>query len=278
MNFSKSEKYLDFLTLGTASWGQKISKNNAHRILALFYENGYRCVDTATNYPIDKNPENFGMTLNWLTEFRTDFPELKIYVKAGAATNFGDSDTLLNSSYLDLLFHKLSSELGVNLAGIGIHWDNLGQGEARSEVIEFLTNLSRQGLLIGLSGVQSLENYAATNESRTLPWNFQINLSPLIEPTGINQKLRIRDLFPNAKIYGYNLLGGSKSTDKWLASERKAKLSGHFDIAASGTMISLLEAIISRSSTQKIDGILIGPTTIEQTQQWCSAIEKCNHE
>ena len=39
-------------------YAKKVTKKEAFRILETYYNYGFRWIDTATNYPIDGNPEN----------------------------------------------------------------------------------------------------------------------------------------------------------------------------------------------------------------------------
>ena len=134
--------------LGTAGWGQKVSKAEAYQILQTFYGNGFRWIDTATNYPIDRNPENYGKTIEWLSDFHSDFPELKVFVKTGSATNLGDPTQLINASYFALAFDILVSQLGGCLGGLGIHWDKGTAVSKRIAVIDFFSNINNRGFAI----------------------------------------------------------------------------------------------------------------------------------
>ena len=47
------------IMLGTALWGWTTPPTVCYQLLDHFYESGYRQVDAATNYPINKNPSDF---------------------------------------------------------------------------------------------------------------------------------------------------------------------------------------------------------------------------
>jgi aryl-alcohol dehydrogenase-like predicted oxidoreductase len=46
------------LLLGTAMWGWTVSRPTCFDLLDTFYAAGFRQVDAAVNYPINKNPDD----------------------------------------------------------------------------------------------------------------------------------------------------------------------------------------------------------------------------
>ena len=64
------------LILGTAMWGWTTSPAMAMTLLDQFYAAGGRAVDTATNYPINKNPGDFRqaerMLADWIRATMTE--------------------------------------------------------------------------------------------------------------------------------------------------------------------------------------------------------------
>ena len=260
--------------LGTAGWGRKVSKTEAHRILETFYGYGFCWIDTATNYPIDRNPENYGKTIEWLSDFHSDFSELRVFVKTGSATNLGDHTQLINASYFALVFDILVSQLRGCLGGLGIHWDNGTAVSDRMAVIDFFSNINNNGFAIGLSGISESEIYTVGSIAMGLPWIFQINFSPVRLEHSILELDQIRSDFPKAKVYGYNLLGGTTAKGLLEDGGRFANLNRLINGPTEENRGKILEQIISRCISFNIDGLVIGPTSAVQCLDWCTNLNR----
>jgi len=91
MNTSRSKKKL---ILGTALWGWGITRPEAFKILERHFENDEIIVDTATNYPINKNPKDFGLAIRWLSEWTSAHPneQFSLIAKIGSTNNMGETD------------------------------------------------------------------------------------------------------------------------------------------------------------------------------------------
>ncbi len=262
--------------LGTAGWGQDIPKPEAYRILEIFYANGHRWVDTATNYPINKNPEDFGKTILWLCDFRKDFPEICVYAKIGAANNLGESTQLINISYFEVIFERLTFLLSGNLKGLGVHWDNSEKGTDRSSVVEFFSRLHKRNFKVGISGISAPENYLLNESTSQLPWMFQVNFSPLNYANSILKINQIKALFPNAEVYAYGLLGGRVTQGLPKGGNRMPYLTSTLGAPRMGDKTEMLDFLIMRCFSNKIDGILIGPNTRTQCLEWCEVFQRLN--
>ena len=260
--------------LGTAGWAQKVTKEEAYRILEIFYGNGFRWIDTATNYPIDREPINYGKTISWLSDFYADFPGLKVFVKAGSATNQGDSTQLLNASYFALIFDILGSRLGDGLGGLGIHWDNGIVNSDRTALIDLFSEINSGGFAIGMSGITNPELYTASPIATQLPWIIQTNLSPASSKQTVLELDQIKSSFPKAKVYGYNLLGGIKSKGIPESGDRLESI----DILLSDSVNSIgsdtLERVIRRCLDLNLKGFVIGPTNSIQCLDWCTKLNR----
>ncbi|MFM7399869.1 MAG: aldo/keto reductase, partial [Bacteroidota bacterium] len=57
------------LVLGTAQWGWTIGREKAFEILEHWLNTGFRAVDCATNYPINREPACFRAAEGILSEF-----------------------------------------------------------------------------------------------------------------------------------------------------------------------------------------------------------------
>lgn len=264
----------DSVLLGTAGWGAKVSKNIAHEILKNYYANGYRWIDTATNYPLDGNPENFGRTMEWLRDFQQDFPEMKVFIKVGAATNLGGPTQLVNVSYLTIIFEILQDKFGGSLGGLGIHWDTGTDAADRSAIVDFFAHVYEEGHVVGLSGIAKPERYSENPIAKVLPWLYQLNLAPMRTNQLDTDLDLIRDNFPNAKIFGYNLLGGVSRKGFQEGENRFTALSRSLGLEQSSTKMEVFKRIVAKSSSLGIQGTLIGPTTPEQCAEWCELLER----
>lgn len=260
--------------LGTAGWAQKVPKTEAYRILETFYENGFRWVDTATNYPMDWEPKNYGKTISWLSDFYTDFPGLKVFVKAGSATNQGDSTQLISASYFALIFDILGSRLGDGLGGLGIHWDKGTENSDRIALIEFFSEINSGGFAIGMSGIAIPELYTASPIATKLPWIIQTNLSPARSKQTVLELDQIKSSFPKAKVYGYNLLGGITSKGMPELGDRLANLDILLNDSVSAIKSNTLERVISRCLDFNLKGFVIGPANNIQCLEWCTNLNR----
>lgn len=264
--------------LGTAGWGRKVGKTEAYRILETYYENGFRWIDTATNYPIDRNPKNYGNTIAWLSEFFPDFPDLKVFVKAGSATNQGDSMQLINVSYIALIFDILTSQLGGCLRGLGIHWDSGNDISDRIALIDFFLQIHHDGHAVGLSGVAIPELYTKSSIATELPWIIQTNFSPVRTKQADIEVAQIRKNFPAAKIYGYNLLGGLASKGLPEAGNRLVNLDRLMNSGARAVKNDILEQVIVRCLSSNVTGLVIGPANSIQCLDWCTNLDRFDFE
>ena len=263
--------------LGTAAWGIKVGKDEAYEIVGTFYRKGFQWVDTSTNYPINQKPENYGQTVQWLSEFSSDFPKLKVYVKVGSATNQGDPAQLINVSYLSLIHNLLMAQLGSNFGGLGIHWDNNIEVANQDGVVDFFSNINETGSAIGMSGISRLENYSSSSIAKQLPWVFQINLSPIRKEQTALEVEKVRHNFPVASIFGYNLLGGIRVNGLLGHDTRLARNSRLMDIPHSKSELSILKEAISHALSLQVQGVIIGPTSAQQCSGWCDALGKFSY-
>lgn len=260
--------------LGTAGWAYKVTKLEAYRILETFYENGFRWIDTATNYPIDHEPKNYGKTIRWIADFYADFPDLKVYVKVGSATNQDDSTQLINASYFALILDILKNRLGDCMSGLGIHWDNQTEDSDQTSLIDFFSEISLAGFAIGMSGIKKPELYAANGIAASLPWIIQTNFSPARFnqiATEINQ---LKMNFPEAKVYGYNLMGGISSKGLPDSSNRLESLDGFLNDTFSETKSGTMKRIIDRCLDFNLGGVVIGPSNNIQCLDWCTNLRR----
>jgi len=278
MNEMRTSFDKDSILLGTAGWGDKVEKSAALELLSTFYQHGYRWIDTATNYPINRNPKEYGLAIGWLSEFQSDFPDLKIFVKAGSRTNLGEPESFINASYFDLVFEMLIGQLGDGLAGLGVHWDNNSSNDDRSMLLDFFARIHHRGYQIGLSGIASKESYSSNSIGPSLPWIYQLNLSPA---RGVEIESEIADVrkhFPDARICGYNTLGGISAKDLATSPNRMKALSTSVGELEGKNENEILNRIIRRALEKEVDALIIGPTNASQFSQWDLALSGSLHD
>jgi aryl-alcohol dehydrogenase-like predicted oxidoreductase len=148
--------------LGSALWGWSVDTDCAYSLLAAFYEQGGRCIDTASNYPINKNPGDFHRAEEILSAWikAHGVRDLKIISKIGSLNNLGTSQCNLKPSFLLIVHDRALKLFGTNHACLMVHWDNRSEQAEVDETVEMLLTLAPQVDEIGLSGLAHPELYA----------------------------------------------------------------------------------------------------------------------
>ena len=114
------------LILGTSLWGWTVKKKECFKILDIFYNNGYRWIDTATNYPINSDKKYFRYAENLIAEWikNNDINDLKIISKIGSLNNLGGSNVNLSYSFILMNYEYYLDKFHSCLKNIMVHWDN----------------------------------------------------------------------------------------------------------------------------------------------------------
>ena len=164
------------LLLGSALWGWTINKTTVFQLLDYFYQQGFRQVDAATNYPINKNPMDFRRSEQILKEWIqvNGIQDLEIIIKVGSLNNMGGSENNLSKSFLLMNLDSYRAKFGSNLKTFMIHWDNRRDRSAIEESLQALDYAQKQKLSVGLSGVKYPEVYYELNQERRLNFVIQI--------------------------------------------------------------------------------------------------------
>ncbi len=157
-------KPLDF-ALGTAMWGWNVPKETAFEMLDCFYENGYREIDAATNYPINKDATTYRLSEKILSEWikANRVSDLKVIQKIGSINNQKTPDINLNQSFLMLMTDEYLRLFSENLSCLMIHWDNRNNKDLIENTFAAFGYFIKNGLKIGLSGIKFPEVYAGIN-------------------------------------------------------------------------------------------------------------------
>lgn len=149
------------LMLGSAMWGWTVSMDEAFSILDRFYELGGKFVDCATNYPINKNPEDFRRAESILAEWTRlrKVEDLKITMKVGSLDNMMSPNNNLSLSFLLMQMDHYLGLFGDNLHTLSIHWDNREDQEEVSQTLELNKALQEHDVKMGFSGLKYPEHY-----------------------------------------------------------------------------------------------------------------------
>ncbi len=167
------------LVLGTAQWGWTIGREKAFEILEYWLNAGFRAVDCATNYPINRQPACFRAAEGILSEFvqAHGLNNLDVTMKIGSTDNMRTPDNNLSSSFIQMIGHEYGRILGKNLGCLMIHWDNRDREE---EIENTLTGLRRVcselQCRMGLSGVRNPDVYARVRGTDTFDIQVKHNV------------------------------------------------------------------------------------------------------
>lgn len=214
MNMSKLPSENKQLVLGTALWGWGIEREQAYRLLEQFLLSGGTMVDTATNYPINKREEDFGLAVRWIADWvgHNGNSSLALTVKIGSKDNQGSPDVNLAPDAIERASSILHSQFGAALSCVSIHWDNRSdkdvQGATIAETVEAMSCLERQGLGIGLSGIRHPELYYKANPLLAQKWTIQVKENLKTHAA----RSAYEAWFPDANYLAYGInLGGLKT-------------------------------------------------------------------
>ncbi|MBN8681500.1 MAG: aldo/keto reductase [Chitinophagales bacterium] len=156
------------LALGTAQWGWTIDPKTAFQLFEHWLNAGENHFDTASNYPINQNPADFGAAAKILREAvqAHGLNNLHLTLKVGAIDNLRSPDNDLSPTRLLQLAEQYRELFGDNALTLMTHWDNRDDAAAIRGSFEGLLAAQQQfGIKIGFSGVKHPEIYATVNES-----------------------------------------------------------------------------------------------------------------
>ncbi|MCR9135642.1 MAG: aldo/keto reductase [Alphaproteobacteria bacterium] len=197
------------VVLGTALWGWGVERSTAFEMLDEYAAAGGRLIDTATNYPINKNADSFKLAAMWLSEWMraNSGTGVKVFVKIGSTNNLGGTKALLTPSFIDLSAELWEGQFGDALGGLAIHWDNRSNRDDIAATLESFRGLLRQGLEIGFSGVQWPDIYASEGQDLLESWWIQVKDNPRTHTA----REFYTKCFPDARYLAYGInMGGVK--------------------------------------------------------------------
>ncbi len=265
------------LFLGTAMWGWAVEKQDAFRLLDHYVESGYKLIDQATNYPINGNKSECGLSLKWLSEWLHANPNsgLEVLVKVGSVNNAGTPDNDLSVTALQRQYGQLHQLLKESLKCVSIHWDNREVDKKKDILtsLDTLTDLAEnKGYRIGISGIKSSGIYADYFTEKRIKPIIQVKENALTSAARINYQQH----FAQADYIAYGInLGGLQEkitsetqvkrgikNPKWISEIFKSILTENILDPSPQNFydISLYLAFINPD----LSGMIIGPKNIEQ--------------
>lgn len=269
------------LVLGTALWGWGIERREAYELLEHFLQSGGSIVDTATNYPINKHKEDFGLAVSWIADWVQQHGDtnLALTVKIGSRDNMGSPDVNLTPDNIERSADTLKSQFDNALSCVSIHWDNRAdedhQRVAIAQTVDAMSKLEQAGFSIGLSGIKYPELYFKADPTLAEKWIIQVKENFMTRAA----REAYQTWFPKAKYlaYGINLGGLKIEAPKTNSSIELRQINipqllterlGHFldsDHRFEPRPMTLNElALASSYVNPALSGVVIGPRNLEQ--------------
>ncbi len=165
------------LILGSAQWGWTVGKQEAFRLLDRWLEAGFRDIDCATNYPINRNPAHFRAAERILLEYAQaqGLRDLRITMKIGSLDNMRSPEVNLAPSFILMMGEEYHRVFDGNLYCVMLHWDNRDSETGIRDSLEALSSLQAgAGIQPGLSGIAYPELYARANADYRMTFDIQL--------------------------------------------------------------------------------------------------------
>ena len=269
--------------LGTAMWGWTTQKQTCFGLLDEFYGRGFRVVDAATNYPINKKIVDFRRAENILSEWISThgIHDLQVMMKVGSVNNLRTPEIILNKSFLLLSLDDYANKFGANLDTIMVHWDNRSDKEAIRDTFEFFEIIKAQGFKVGLSGIKHPEIYAELNQHFGFDFRIQIKHNLLHSDYD-----RYRDFHGKAHFLAYGMNAGGIKLDPQAYSNQASLKARGWD-GSGFEIVPRLNALLKKYNEQhrrsftafyecgllfammhpEIEGVLVGASRLTQLQK-----------
>ncbi len=250
------------LILGTAQWGWGTDRPTAFHLLEAWIKTGLREIDAATNYPINRIPEDFRASEGILKDFIDAHGlknELSITMKVGSMDNMRGPEINLSPSFILMMDDEYSRLFGGNLSGIMLHWDNRDNLDDIGESLNALAILNKKGIVPGLSGIQHPELYAAANAQYGLSFDIEVKHNVFVSDLQRYAPFRTAaQLHHRFLAYGINA-GGVKLSGQYHSNSTFARRGGAHEIYAA--RIAGIEAALPKFNT-----ITVRPPVITMNQ------------
>ncbi|KAA3621165.1 MAG: hypothetical protein DWQ02_28255 [Bacteroidetes bacterium] len=281
-----------FPILGTAMWGWTIPREICFELLDNFYSRGFRQIDTATNYPINKVAQDFRKAEKILQEWINahEISDLEIIVKTGSLNNLGGSENNLTKSFLLLILDEYEFLFHDNFHTFSVHWDNRDNPNEINSTFEAFKIAADNGLKIGLSGIKYPEIYAGLNE--TYGFNFRIQMKHNLLYSDYD---RYSPLHEHGKFlaYGINAGGFKMKTEDYHASSSLKVRGGNLGITKelAPTLLEIMNVVNNNATRERVtnfyqcaltyawyqenmEGIILGTSKPEQLNQSMDFLEQ----
>jgi len=212
------------LILGTAMWGWTTPKETAFAMLDEWYEKGFREVDAATNYPIDKDPSHFRLSENILLEWinANGISDLEVMMKIGSVNNLRTPEHILTKSFILMMLDEYAFLFGKNLKTLMVHWDNRENEKEIEETFEAFVEVKNKDLKLGLSGIKYPRKYAKINQEYQFDFRIQMKHNLIYSDY---ERYKPFHGFPRFIAYGINA-GGLKLDAKNYSEKSSLKARG----------------------------------------------------
>ncbi len=163
--------------LGTAQWGWTVSKKEAFQLLDAWLKAGFRHLDCATNYPINRNPADFRAAEKVLEEYLRahGLRDLRLTMKIGSLDNLRSPEVNLAPSFIQMMSEEYLRVFDANLACVMLHWDNRDEVSEIRASLEALQRVQAEfGIRPGISGIAHPKAYAEANADLGLSFEIQV--------------------------------------------------------------------------------------------------------
>lgn len=273
------------IILGTALWGWGVTRTEVFNILDCYLENGGIIVDTATNYPINRREENYGLAIRWLKDWvqMHSNEKISIIVKIGSKNNMGGPEFDLSQRAIVETTKRLRGVFENSLSCISIHWDDRGADEKKdkkaiAQTVEAMFMVNEMGLDVGLSGIKDPQLYYQSSEILAAEWLIQVKENFLTNCT----RILYERYFPSARYFAYGInMGGIKT--KNYSKNSSVNLRGiSLNSALAGKLQHLIEispnidpqptninhlSLAFTHSNESLSGVIIGPRNVRQLEE-----------
>lgn len=272
------------IILGTALWGWGITRTEAFNLLDYYSNNGGLIVDTATNYPINKREEDYGLAIRWLKDWMRIYPNEKvsIIVKIGSKNNMGGPEVDLSPTTVLETTKRLRDIFGNSLSCVSIHWDDrvdeTKEKKAITQTVEAMSRVHEMGLDIGLSGIKDPRLYYQSSPILASEWLIQVKENFLTN----RPRISYEKYFPSARYFAYGINMGGIKVENYckdssinlrgieVKSELVDKLRNLLEIGANiepcPSNLNHLSLAFTHSN-DSLSGVIIGPRNVRQLEE-----------
>jgi aryl-alcohol dehydrogenase-like predicted oxidoreductase len=228
-------------------WGWTTSKETAFALLDEWYSQGFREVDAATNYPIDKNPEHFRLSekilLEWIAAHRVT--DLKVMMKIGSVNNLRTPEHVLTKSFVLMMLDEYAWLFGSNLDTLMVHWDNRNERPTIRETLDALNTARQHKLRVGLSGIQHPGIYAELNKEFSFDFRIQIKHNLLHSDYD-----RYTAFHGKPRFIAYGINAGGLKSDPASYTDRSSFTARGGDVSATLPVLEKVQTVFATANRQ----------------------------